>query len=391
MTVDLAATRDAIDTIVGRLTKGVQQLLRTAQVTTIHGEARLTNHHRLVVDQGEQVQHIEFDHLILATGSRPVVLADLPPDGQRVIDSTGALALRELPASIAVMGGGYIGLELATAFAKLGSVVTIVEATDRLLAGFPPWLVAPVMASLNALGVTVRLETTAEGLQQDGLLVRRLHEDPKIVAAERVVVAVGRQPNTTNLGLEHVGVIPRPDGLLDVTADRRTTGASHVLAIGDITPGPGLAHKATAEAEVAAATIAGRRAAFDPRVIPIVVFCDPELASVGLTLEAARAEGSDAASFRYPLSASGRAQSVGEPTGFVELVMDRADGTILGGHLAGRGVGELAGEVALAIEAGVTAEDLALTVHPHPTMSEAIADAARGLLKQGQRTARHQG
>jgi dihydrolipoamide dehydrogenase len=375
--VDLARTRAALDGVVGRLTGGIGTLLADAGVRVVHGSARLSTAHRIAVDTGDGVEHLETDHVIIATGSRPVALDAVPFDGARVVDAAGLLTRDRLPASLAVVGGGYIGVELGTAYAQLGVPVTIVEQTDRLLPGTAPWLVAPVARRLAARGVTVHTEATVEGLDDEHLVVSAAGSVHR-VSADLVLVAAGRRPNTDGLGLDRVRVVPGADGRLAVDAARRTT-APHVLAIGDVTPGPALAHKATAEAEVAARTVLGQRAAFDPRCTPAVVFSDPEIASVGWTLDEARVAGAGARAFRFPLRASGRALTAGDVDGAVELVAD-ADGTVLGGHAVGPGVSELAGELALAVEFAASAEDVALTIHPHPTISEAIVEAAHGLL-----------
>jgi dihydrolipoamide dehydrogenase len=362
--VDMGAVRDHLEAVVGRLTGGVRQLLDAAGVTTMSGTARFSRPDRLAVEHGEEVSHVEFADAVLATGSRPVELPDLPADGERVLDSTGALALRELPHRMLVVGGGYIGVELATAFAKLGSSVTVVEATDRLLPGLPASLARVVHQGLTGLGVEVLVGTTADGVIEDR-------------SPDRVVVAVGRRPASDGLGLERPGVAIDDRGHVVVDPARRA--ARHVWAIGDLTPGPALAHKATAEAAVAAASILGdRAAAFDPAVIPAVVFSDPEVATVGATLDEARTHDPDARSFRFPLGASGRAVTLDRTAGFVELVADGA-GTIVGGHLAGPEVAELSGEIALAIELAATVTDVAETIHTHPTISESVLEAALGL------------
>jgi dihydrolipoamide dehydrogenase len=398
--VDLDRAQAWIGDVVGRLTGGVEQLLRDAGVTVAAGTARFATARRVAVTRGDDATFYEFGSVVLATGSRPVELGPLPFDGQRVLDSTAALALRRVPHRLTVVGGGYIGVELGGAFAKLGADVTIVELADRLLPGMPPGLARVLERALRARGVTIRLGTKVLGIEGDDLVVEgpngeaRLPINPAAKGGDVqagppagatgdgvVVVAVGRRPNTDSLGLGQAGVALDPTGRVVVGADRRA--AKDVYAIGDITPGPALAHKATAEAEVAVAAAAGRRAAFDPAVIPAVVFSDPQVATVGLTAEQAADDGADATSFRFPLSASGRAQALTRPEGYVEVVAERGGpggGTVLGVHMVGAGVAELAAEAALAVEMGATAEDLALTIAPHPTLSEALAEAAMGVL-----------
>lgn len=358
--VDLAVTRATIEGVVAQLTDVVSGMLARAKVRVVHGSARLSNVRRVAIETADGVEHVEFEHLIVATGSRPIELASMPFDGVRVLDSTAALALKDLPATMTVVGGGYIGIELGTAFAKLGTLVTIVEATAEILPGMPANLARVVRTRLTELGVDVRLNTTLSSPEGDV-----------------TVVAVGRRPNTADLGLEHAQVAVEPSGLIAVNPARRTSNR-HILAIGDVTAGPALAHKATAEAEVAAATILGVKAAFQPQAIPAVVFSDPEIASVGFTVESAKAAGITARSQRVPMRSNGRALAGGAPLGSAELVVDET-GTIIGGHIASLGASELAAEIALAIEMGATATDLAMTVHPHPTLGEVWADAARAL------------
>ena len=375
--VDMPAVQRWIGEIVGRLTGGVEQLLRSAGVTVVTGTARFATAHRVAVWEGDtdNAKFFEFGAVILATGSRPVPLAGLPFDGRRVLDSTAALALQRVPTDLAVVGGGYIGVELGTAFAKLGSRVSIVEVAPRLLPGLPEAPARVVERALRGRGVAVRLATKALGLDGDSLVVEGPSGEER-VAAETVVVAVGRRPNTDGLALDLVGARPDDGGVLVVDAARRA--ARNVYAVGDITPGPALAHKATAEAAVAAMSAAGRVAGFDPAVIPAVVFSDPEVVTVGLTPEQAVAAGADATTFTFPMAASGRALTLGHPGGHVEVVAERDGGAVLGVHMVGRGVAELAAEAALAIEMGATVEDLALTIAPHPSLSETLAEAALG-------------
>jgi dihydrolipoamide dehydrogenase len=377
-TVDMPGVQRWIDEVVRHLTDGVDGVLRAAGVTVVHGTARFGAARRVAVwgDAAADGQFFEFGSAIVATGSRPLGLGALPVDGERVLDSTGALALDAVPEHLTVVGGGYIGVELGTAWAKLGSRVTIVEAAGTLLWGLPAGLVRVVERSLRANGVRLLLDTEVLGLDGRHLVVASPAGESRLLAGT-VVVAVGRRPNTDGLGLDEVGIFPGPGGLVAVDPSR--LAGRGVYAIGDITAGPALAHKATAEAEVAATAATGRPAAFDPATIPVVVFSDPEIATIGLTREAATAAGAEARSFTVPLTASGRALTLGRSDGHVELVAD-GDGTVLGVHLAGPGAGELAATAALAIEMGVSVLDVALTIAPHPTISEALGDAAKGLL-----------
>jgi dihydrolipoamide dehydrogenase len=363
--VDLDRLHDHRRKTITGLTGGVATLLDHAGVERWTGSARFSKPDRLAVVTGADVRHLEFANCIIATGSRPTTLASLPVDGDRVVDSTGALEFDTVPRRLVVVGGGYIGVELGTAWAKLGASVTIVEGASSLLPSMDRGLSKVVAKRLADLGVTVVLETTVSGI-----------DDPLLADADRIIVAVGRTPNTDELGLDTANVPVGPTGHIDVGPDRRAT--RRIYAIGDVTPGPALAHKASAEAEVAAQVIAGRPGAFDPAAIPEIVFSDPEIASIGFTETTAADQGIAATVFRFPFSAGSRSRTLGNTAGFVQLVADEV-GTIIGAQLAGAGVSELAGEMALAIEMSATVEDIASTIHPHPTMSEGITEAAHGL------------
>jgi dihydrolipoamide dehydrogenase len=360
------------------LARGVGELLAAGGTRVVHGDARFNRPDRVVVRTPEdRVVFLEFEHAIVATGSRPIELPGLPFDGQRVLDSTGALALTAVPESVAVVGAGYIGLELGTALAKLGARVTVVEALDDVLPTVDAALRAPVLRRLRELGVDVRLGSTAERLDGEALVVRGPDGEAR-VAAERVVVAVGRAPNTDELGLAAAGVPVGADGLIAVGEDMRAT--ERIAAIGDVVAGPALAHKATAEAAVAAEALSGRPAAFDATAIPVVVFTDPEVASAGLSEAQARAAGMDARVATFPLAASGRAATLGARDGFTRVVADAATDRIVGVHVVGPHASELAAAGTLAVELMAAPGDLAGTIHPHPTLSEGLHEAAELLL-----------
>jgi dihydrolipoamide dehydrogenase len=360
------------------LARGVGELLAHGDVRVVHGEARFNRPDRVAVrTPDDRVLFFEFDHAIVATGSRPIELPGLPFDGERVLDSTGALALSTVPASVAVVGAGYIGLELGTALAKLGARVTVVEALDRILPTVEASLTEPVLRRLRALGVDVRLRTTAQRLEDEGLVIAGPDGEER-VAAERVVVAVGRAPNTDELGLAAAGVAVGSEGLIEVGEDMRAT--ERIAAVGDVVAGPALAHKATAEAAVAAEALSGRPAAFDARAIPVVIFTDPEVASVGLGEAEARDAGLDPVVATFPLAASGRAGTLGARDGFTRIVADAATDRVIGVHVVGPHASELVAGGALAIELMAAPGDVAATIHPHPTLSEGLREAAELLL-----------
>jgi dihydrolipoamide dehydrogenase len=353
---DLPAIQAWKQKVVERQVAGVEQLL--AKVEVLGGTARFVDRRRVAVEDDEQVSHLRFDHAIVATGSRPVELPGLSFDGERVLDSTAALALTELPERLAVVGGGYIGLELGTAFAKLGSDVVVIEALDRLLTGFDRELVKVVERRLAELGVRVVLSTPASP------------DLPEIQEADRVLVAVGRRPNTDDLQLEDAGLATTANGLLDVDEQRRTANGA-VFAIGDVVAGPALAHKAAEEGRVAAEVIAGWPSALD-QVVPLIAFTDPEVASVG----AVETDVSGAVVGRARFAPNGRAMTLGETEGLVKVVAD-PQGTVIGVHIAGPSASDLIAEGVLAVETAAHVDDLARSIHPHPTLAEAYADAAR--------------
>ncbi|WP_454197313.1 dihydrolipoyl dehydrogenase [Nocardia sp. Marseille-Q1738] len=386
LTVDLAAFQQHKTRIVRDLTDGIRGLLRTAGVRIIGGRLRFTRPDQAVVETTSgQAMFLQFQDVIIATGSRPIAVSGLPYDGATILDSTGALALDAVPGTVAVVGAGYVGIELGTALAKLGARVTIVEQADRLLPGLDKTLARPVRRGLAELGVELLTSVRAQGYS-DGVLSVRRGDEQLDIKADKVIVAVGRRPNTDDLGLDRLGVTVRADGLLDVGPDRLLR--AHVAAIGDITPGPALAHKAYAESAVAAEALSGRRVAFDPAGIPAVVFSDPELGTVGLTGEQARADGIDISVTTVPLAANGRAATLGAAHGHVTLVVERPSGLLMGVHVAGPHASEVIAEATLAIEMGSTAVDLAETIHAHPTIAEHLEEAARAALGRPLNSAR---
>lgn len=375
--VDLAAFQDGKTQMLGDLAGGVAGLMRQHGVTVARGSLRFTAAGRAVVttDDGEQPQHIEFTDAIIATGSRPVrSVGGLEVDHDRILDSSSALGLQALPSSLAVVGAGYIGLELGTAFAKLGVAVTIVEALDTLLPTLDRDVTRLVERSLKSLGITLELGALAEGIDDDALVVRAADGEERRVAAERVLVAVGRTPNTDGLGLEYVEV--RTDAAGRIEVDDGLRAAPAITAIGDVVAGPALAHKATAEARVAVATATGRPARRIAHNVPEVMFTDPEVAVTGDSVPAAKARGLDVTSVSYKMGALGRAATLARRDGFFKLIVDRGDGTVVGAQVVGAHASELIAEINLAIEMGATVEDVALTVHAHPTLAEGWLEAA---------------
>ena len=376
--LDLAALRQRIKTaIIGKLTKGVQTLASSRKVDVIHARATLKNATTLTLS-GSEARELSFAHAILATGSRPSIPASLKIDDPRVMDSTSALELPDIPTRLLVIGGGYIGLELGTVYQALGSEVTLVEALPRLLTGVDSDLVRPLQQRMQRRFKAIRLDTKVEKLEarKDGIAVSLTGQAGNTTEVfDRVLVAVGRRPNSEQLGLEQTKVAISPQGFVQVDHQRRTAEPT-IFAIGDVAGEPMLAHKATHEGLIAARVIAGRQAAFDVAAIPAVVFTDPEIAWCGLTEEAAKASGQAVTVARFPWAASGRATTLGRNDGVTKLVLDAEYGRILGVGICGVGAGELISEGVLAVEMGAVAEDMAGSIHPHPTLSETLMEAA---------------
>lgn len=363
------------DAIVDRLSGGVSGLLRKAKVKAVVGWATFSDAKTCIVETAEGCITIQPEHVILATGSAPVELPFLP-FGDRVISSTEALSLSEVPATLAVVGGGYIGLELGIAFAKLGSKVTIIEAADRLLPLYDAQLTAPVSRWLERHGVTVHLGAKALGQDDEGLLVQTAGgKSQLVVPAERILVTVGRKPLTEGWGMDQMAMAM--DGRFVKVDDRCATSTTNVWAIGDLVGEPMLAHKASAQGEMVAEIIAGRRRRFDPVAIAAVCFTEPEIVSVGLTPDQAP-EGVETVVGQFPFQANGRALSMqaGDDGGFVRILARKSDHRILGIQAVGRHCSELAGEFATLMEMGAVLEDVAGVIHVHPTLGEAIHESA---------------
>lgn len=387
--IDLAALRERTRSIIGKLTKGVRTLADSRKVDVLQASAAFTNPTTLTLSGSDGTRTLSCSHAILATGSRPVVPESLKLDDPRVMDSTSALDLPDIPGRLLVVGGGYIGLELGTVYEALGSEVTVVELLPHLLNGADPDLVRPLQQRLQRRFKAIRLNTKVNKLESraDGVAATLVGSDGTGTEIfDRVLVAVGRKANTEQLGLEHTKVAISEKGFVQVDRQLRTAEPT-ILAIGDVVGEPMLAHKATHEGLVAARVVAGKQAAFDPAAIPAVVFTDPEIAWCGLTEEAAKAAGQAVKVTRFPWAASGRATTVGRNDGLTKLVCDAESGRMLGMGICGVGAGELIAEGVLAVEMGAIAEDLAASIHPHPTLSETVMEAAE--LFQGQATHYH--
>jgi dihydrolipoamide dehydrogenase len=379
--LDLDAARSWKDGVVKRLTGGLAGMAKQRGVRVLHGEGRLTGPNTLAVAEAT----VSFEHAILATGSRAARLPGIPYEDPRVMGSTDALALAEIPKRLLVVGGGIIGLELATVYDAMGSEVTVVEIAPQLIPGCDPDLVAPLQRRISKRYAGVHLRTRVQSLEasEDGLRAsfapvasdeaEASGEEPSLEPGmfDRVLVAVGRTPNSDSLGFEQAGVVIDDRGFVVVDSQQRTS-ASHIYAIGDLVGPPMLAHKATHEAKVAAEVIAGHDVEMDVRGIPSVAYTDPEIAWVGLTETEAAHTGVSYRSASFPWGASGRALASDATDGLTKLLIDPATDRILGAGIVGSGAGELIAETGLALELGSYTEDIALTVHAHPTLAETI-------------------
>ncbi|RBP18377.1 dihydrolipoamide dehydrogenase [Roseiarcus fermentans] len=371
--LDYAKTVAWKDAIVARLSTGVGRLLDKAKVRTIRGRAALVDGKTAIAHSDTGDQRISCEHLVIATGSEPFKLAALPFGGD-ILSSTEALALTRVPGRLAVVGAGYIGMELGTAFAKLGAKVTIVEALPRILPLYDEELSLPVARRAADLGVDVRCGARALRFGEGALHLADADGEESAVAADKVLVAVGRRPRTAGFGLERLDLtMAGPFVRID---ERCATSMRNVWAVGDVTGEPMLAHRAMAQGEMVAEIIAGRKCAFDHRAIPSVCFTDPEIVAVGLSPEAARAAHGEIVTGLFPFRANGRAMTKQDDEGFVRIVARNDNHVVLGVQAVGAGVSELSSGFALAIEMGARLEDVAGTIHAHPTQGEAFHEAA---------------
>ena len=373
------------ETVVEKLTGGVSSLLRANGCTFISGEAKFTGPKQMSIKTQSGTVDLGFNTCVVATGSRPAALPGFVVDNKRILDSTGALELQEVPKTMLCIGGGYIGLELGTFYSKVGTQVTVVEATPNLLAGVDPDLTKVVARNLTKRGVNVQLQTSVKGWKEAKGKGKGLEVTLSANGKERtetfdyVLVTIGRTPNSDQLDLAKAGLQTDAKGFLVVDAQRRTKIPS-IYAIGDIAGQPLLAHKGSKEGMIAAEAIAGKKVAYDVVAVPAVIFTDPEIATVGMTEAEARAKGIDVRIGNFPMAANGRALSVAEPDGFVKMIGDAKTGRLLGVHIVGVEASNLISEAALALEMGAMVEDLALTIHPHPTLPETLMEAAEATL-----------
>jgi len=383
LAVDLPKMVEWKDGIVNRLTSGVEFLCKQNGVEVLHGSAEFLSDRTLVVSSDDDRVEIEFEQAVIATGSRPMELDGFAIDGEKVIGSSEALSLQEVPKRLVIIGAGYIGLELGTVYRKLGSEVTIVEFLPAIVPNLDSDVAKALARQLKKLKVKLLLSHRAESFEagEPSTVVARGPKDEEVrLEADVVMMTVGRVPNSETLGLEAAGVATDENGFIPVN-DRMQTSAAGIYAIGDVVGGAMLAHKAYQEAKVAAEVIVGEPAAFDS-IVPAVMYTDPEVAVAGLGEEAAKEQGYNVVTGTFQFKASGRAMSLDSTDGFIKAIADADTKQLLGITAVGRGVSELMGEATLALEMGAFLEDVAMTIHPHPSMSEALQEAVEAALGQ---------
>ncbi len=376
--VDLNRLRGWKNSIVGRLNKGLTGLAKQRKVEVVQGSGEFIGPNNLVVVGDNGVATVSFDYAIIAAGSQSIMLPGFPNDHPRVIDSTGALELKEIPERLLVIGGGIIGLEMANVYHELGSKITVVELTPTLLPGVDSDLVNPLQRRIDKMYENIFVDTKVTRIEPAEHEVKVWFEGgaaPESDVFDYVLVAVGRQPNGREIGAENAGVQVDERGFVPVDKQQRTNVA-HIFAIGDIVGQPMLAHKATHEGKIAAEVCAGLKSGFDAAAIPSVAYTDPEVAWVGVTETEAKQQGLKYGKGTFPWAASGRALGLGRDEGFTKLLFDEDTGRVVGAGIVGPHAGDLIAEAGLAIEMGCDAEDIGLTIHPHPTLSETVAFSA---------------
>ena len=376
--IELDALRAYKEKVVGQLTKGLAGMAKQRKVRSVQGVGRFVSPHEVVVSGAEGDKLVRFQHCIIAAGSQPVKLPGFPWDDPRIMDSTDALELKDIPKRLLVVGGGIIGLEMATVYRALGSEVTVVELMDQLMPGADPDLVKPLADRLKKQGVAVHLKVKAAQIEAKASGIQVSFDGDKAPATaefDRVLVSVGRAPNGGKLDAHKAGVAVSERGFIPVDRQMRTN-VPHIFAIGDLIGQPMLAHKATHEGKLAAEVAAGEKKEWVARVIPSVAYTDPEIAWVGVTETEAKAKGLHYGVGKFPWAASGRAIGLGRTEGFTKVLFDEATHRVIGAGIVGPHAGDLIAELALAIEMGCEAADIGATIHPHPTLSESVGMAA---------------
>ena len=376
--IDLDKVRAWKASVTKTLNEGLAGLVKQRKITLINGDGKFTSANTIVVESAQGATTVNFEQAIIAVGSHPTKIPSFPYDDPRLMDSTDALELNQIPNKLLIVGGGIIGLEMATVYHALGSEISVVELMDQIIPGCDKDLIRPLHNRIKKQYKNIWLETKVTSIKPEkaGLTVTFEGKDvPQSVTFDAVLVAVGRQPNGKNIAAELAGINVDERGFIAVGKQQRTN-VNHIFAIGDVVGNPMLAHKAVHEGKVAAEVAAGHKAAFDALTIPSVAYTDPEIAWMGLTENQAKQQGIEYDKAAFPWAASGRSLSIGRKEGVTKIITDKATGRILGAGIAGTNAGELIAEAVLALEMGSDADDIALTIHPHPTLSETLGFAA---------------
>ena len=380
-TVNMAKVQAFKQGVVNKLTGGVRTLLKANNAEMMFGDARFVGPKTLEVTTPDGVKRVEGDQIVIAVGSRPIEIPGFSFEDRRILDSTKALALTEVPRRLAVIGGGYIGLELGTMLAKVGSAVTVIEMANTVLPGFDPEVIKLIERKLKKSGIVVKTGAQALGWEEgeDGAVLRYRNAEGEVaLPCDYILVTVGRRPNTDRCNLEATGV--KMTGRLIETDRQQRTSVPGLFAVGDCTPGLMLAHKASHDGEVAAEVVAGHKVYNDAKTVPAVVFTDPEIATAGLMEHEARAKGLELKVGKVPFAAIGRALTTNESDGFVKVLLDAKDNRVVGVTIVGPHASDLISEAVLAVEMDCEGMDLALSIHPHPTLSEGVMEAAKHAL-----------
>src|SRR5690625_1329349 len=377
VSVDFEKVQEWKSGVVNKLTSGVESLLKGNKVDIVKGEAYFVDQNTVRIMDDSNSQTYTFKNCIIATGSSPIEIPTFKYS-DRIVNSTGALELKEVPEKLVVIDGGYIGTELGAAYADFGTEVTILEGEKEILGGFDKDMVSVLKRNLKKKNINIITNAMAKSSEETDKSVKVTYEakgKEETIEADYVLVTVGRYPNTAEIGLEEIGIELDENGLVKIDKQCRTN-FDNIYAIGDIVAGPPLAHKASYEGKIAAEVIGGEKSEIDVNGIPEVMFASPELASVGYTVDKAKEDGYDVETAKFPYAANGRALSLESTDGFVRLVTRKEDGLILGGQVVGENASDIIAEIGLAVEAGMTAEDIALTIHAHPTLGEMVMEAA---------------
>ncbi|MBI2208335.1 dihydrolipoyl dehydrogenase [Candidatus Woesearchaeota archaeon] len=379
VSMDFQKMQEWKDSIIAKLNKGIENLCKGNNIEVVKGIAAFESSSKLKISNGNDISYIDFEKAIIATGSKPVEIPNLKFDGSKILSSTEILYLGKIPQNLVVIGGGYIGLELGTVYAKLGSNVSIIEMTGQLLPGFDKAIVEVIHKKLEKLGVNICLDTKAEKFENTKIIASSKEKGSISLEADKVLVAIGRYPNTKGLGLENTKVQLDNKGFINVNKNL-ITDDGNIYAIGDVSIGPMLAHKASYQGKFVAEIITNNKEKYEDSVVPSVIFTDPEIATVGMSEKDAEDNGIKVKVGKFPFSVSSRAMTKSDTEGFVKIIADSKNNKIIGVEIIGSDASDLISEASLAIKMKATLDDLALTIHPHPTLSESLMEAAEATM-----------